>query len=118
MASIKNIVVVAIMQVGVLVAGVLAAGICHKVWTANGVAMPTPAAMLYWHGVTGLLIPVGWGAGAVMLYLRTNVSEEIKTLMFWAGVLTLVLLAAFVIYADATPWLDGNGWNVAGDNDQ
>jgi hypothetical protein len=117
MASIKNIVVVAIMQVGVLVAGVLAAGICHKVWTANNMTMPGPAAMLYWHGVMGFLVPVGWGLATVMVHLRANISEEIKTLMFWAGVLTLVLLAAFVIYADVTPWLNGNMWNAAGDND-
>src|SRR5580658_277439 len=107
MASIRNTVIVAMMQVGVIIAGVLAAGICHKVWTNNGVAMPIPASLLYGHGLMGFLVPTIWGTGAIVIQLHTNISDEIKTLAFWLGVLFLIALAIFIIYADVTPWLNG-----------
>jgi hypothetical protein len=118
MASVKNIVVVTIMQVAVIVVGVLAAGICHKVFLDHNVAMPLPAAMLYWHGVVGLLIPVAWGMGTVVLYLRTTVSDGIKTLAFWLGVLILIMMIAFVLYADVTPWFQAMQWNPADNGDE
>lgn len=118
MSSIRNIVVVAIMQVGVIVAGVLAAGICHKVWEIHGMVMPGPVAMVYWHGFMGFLIPAIWGTGTVALYLRANISDEIKALAFWFGVLILIVSAAFIVYADATPWLNGAVWHVEDNGDQ
>jgi hypothetical protein len=118
MSSIRNIIVVAIMQVGVIVAGVLAAGICHRVWSSEDMAMPVAVAMVYRHGFVGLLIPVVWGTGTVALYLRANISEEIKTLVFWFGVLILIVSAAFIIYADATPWLNGPMWHAQDNGDQ
>ena len=116
MASVKNTVIVAMMQVGVIVAGVLAAGICHKIWSTNGATMPLPAAMVYSYGFASFLIPVVWGAGAIILQLRSNVSEDIKALSFWLGVFVLIGLAAFLIYADVTPWFHMT-WNVSGDSD-
>lgn len=116
MASIRNILVVTIMQIAVVVVGVLAAGICHKVFTDHTVAMPAPAAMLYWHGVVGLLIPATWGIGTVVLHLRTNVSDGIKTLAFWFGILILIVMTIFVLYADVTPWFHIM-WNLQGGAD-
>jgi hypothetical protein len=118
MASIRNVVVVTIMQVAVIVVGVLAAGICHKVFSDHNVAMPSPAALLYWHGVIGLFIPVAWGMGTVVLHLRTNVSDGIKTLAFWLGVLILILITVFVLYADVTPWFQAMQWNPADNGDE
>ena len=117
MASIRNILVVTIMQIAVIVVGVLAAGICHKVFTNHEVAMPPPAAALYWHGVVGLLIPATWGIGTVVLHLRTNVSDGIKTLAFWFGILILIVMTIFILYADVTPWFRIM-WNVVGDADE
>jgi hypothetical protein len=118
MASIRNILVVTIMQVAVIVVGVLAAGICHKVFTDHNAAMPLPAAMLYWHGVIGLLIPSAWGIGTVALHLRTNVSDDIKTLAFWVGVLLLLVIVIFVLYADVTPWFQAMQWNPRDNSDE
>ncbi len=118
MASIRNIVVVTIMQVAVIVVGVLAAGICHKVFLDHNVAMPSPAAVLYWHGVIGLLIPVTWGMGTVVLHLRTSASDGIKTLAFWLGVLILILMVAFILYADVTPWFQAMHWNPESNADE
>lgn len=116
MASIRNIVVVAIMQVGVIVAGVLAAGICHKVFTADNLPVPLPALLLYAHGFMGFLIPMAWSIVTVMLFLRPNVSDDVRTLMFWLGVLVLVVMVIFCLYADISPWFR-IGWVVNGDAD-
>lgn len=105
MISIRNIVVLAIMQAGVIVAGVLAAGLCHHVYTSNGMAIPGLAATLYNFGVLGLMIPLAWVTGAVALQLRADVPDNARVLMFWTGVLILAALAVFVVYADVSPWL-------------
>jgi hypothetical protein len=116
MAIIKNTVVVAIMQVGIIVAGMLAAAICHKVFTSNNMAMPLPAAMLYSYGLIGFFIPVVWGPVAVVLQLRTTVSDGIKSLLFWLGVLMLIMMTVFIVYADVTPWFHGFIWHLTGDD--
>jgi hypothetical protein len=117
MSLIRNTVVVAVMQVGVIVAGVLAAGLCHKGFASQGVAVPVPAAMLYSYGVVGLFIPLAWGAGALALLIRPGVSEEVRTLIFWSGVLLLIALSVFIIYADVTPWLHVLGKTGGGEDD-
>jgi len=116
MASIRNIVVVAIMQVGVIVAGVLAAGICHKFFTGDNLPIPAPALLLYAHGFIGFIIPLAWSIVTVILFLRPDVSDDVRTLMFWAGVLVLVVMAAFCLYADLSPWFR-IGWIVNGNAD-
>lgn len=105
MISIRNIVVLALMQAGVIVAGVLAAGLCHRVYTSNGMAIPGLVAALYNFGVLGLLIPLAWVTGAVVLQLRVAVPDNAKVLMFWMGILILVALVVIVVYADVSPWL-------------
>jgi len=93
------------MQVGVIVAGVLAAGVCHRVWTGRDWPVPPLVALLYNYGIAGLLIPLAWAAGAVVLQIRAGVSEDVRVLMFWLGVLALIMLLAFAVYADVSPWL-------------
>lgn len=118
MSSIRNTVVVALMQVGVIVAAVLAAGVCHRVWTGSGLVEPSPAALLYNHGVVGLLIPQAWVTGAAVLQTRSSVSEDVRILMFWLGVLLLIALIIFAAYADISPWLTflRNAGNGGGDD--
>jgi hypothetical protein len=100
MVTVRNIVILAIMQVGVIVAGVLASGLCHRVFTTNGWDLPILVAMLYNYGVVALLIPLTWVTGAVALQLRAAVSDRIKILMFWTGLLILIGLAVFIIWMD------------------
>ena len=115
MSSIRNTVVVALLQVGVIVVAVLAAGLCHRVWATSGLALPAPVALLYSYGVAGLLIPLSWAAGAAALQIRSGVSEDLRVLTFWLGVLILIALAIFVLYADVSPWL--TFLNVRGGDD-
>ncbi|HEY1790044.1 MAG TPA: hypothetical protein VGJ73_17995 [Verrucomicrobiae bacterium] len=96
---------VAIMQVGAIVAGVLGAGVCHRIWTSRDWPVPPLVALLAHFGIVGLLVPLAWAIGAVVLQIRAGVSEDVRILMFWLGVLVLIILLAFVIYADVSPWL-------------
>lgn len=105
MSSIRNTVVVALLQVGVIVAAVLAAGICHRVWMSRGWPPPPLVALLCSYGVVGLLVPLAWVAGAAVFHIRPGVSEDLRVLMFWIGVLVLIALAAFALYADVSPWM-------------
>ncbi|HEX3626986.1 MAG TPA: hypothetical protein VH280_16370 [Verrucomicrobiae bacterium] len=105
MSSIRNTVVVALLQVGVIVAAVLAAGVCHRVWLSRGWVSPILVMLFYNYGVAGLLIPLTWAAGAVALQIRPGVSEDVRILMFWLGVLILIVLVVLAVYADVSPWL-------------
>jgi hypothetical protein len=105
MASIRNTVVVAILQIGVIVVAVLAAGVCHRVWTSRDWPPPPLIALLCYHGIVGLIIPMSWITGAAMLHTRSGVSDDVRALMFWVGVLVLLALTAFALYADVSPWL-------------
>jgi len=113
MYSFRNTVIVAVMQIGVIVAGVLAAGLWHKAW--SGMAMPFPASILYSYGIAGFSIPWFWSFLTLILFRRPEVSDETKELMFWSGVLVLLSLVVFVLYADVTPVFQGT-WNLAGED--
>ena len=82
MASIRNTVVVAIMQVGVIVAAVLAAGVCHRVWLSRDWPLPPLVTLFYNYGIAGLLIPLTWAAAAAVLQTRAGVSEDVRVLIY------------------------------------
>ena len=106
---------VAIMQVGVVVFGVLVAGIWHREQTMTNMLLPVPVMMLYSYGVMGLFVPMIWSVFALVLIYRPEVSEEIKSLVFWFGVLLLIALAVFVVYANLSP-LFRIMWGLNGDD--
>jgi hypothetical protein len=103
------------MQVGVIVAGVLAAGLWVKAATTMKMPLPFPVLMLYNYGVLGFFIPIFWSAFTLILLHRPEISDEIKALAFWFGVLLVVALAVFVSYADVTPWMIGTK-DLSGDD--
>lgn len=113
MFSVRNAVLVAIMQVGVIVAGILAAGLVFKAWTSMNAPLPLPAAMLVNYGVLGFAIPLTWSIVALFLRGRSEVSDDLKNLAFWLGVLVLLALGFFVVYADLSPWLTFDVLTVA-----
>jgi hypothetical protein len=114
MFTIRNTVMLAIMQIGVIVAGVLGAGLCHKAWISMGVVMPQPVALLYQFGIAGFLIPLAWSAFALILFHCPKMPDETKDSLFAFGILVLIALAVFVLYADVTPWLNIS-WGLSGD---
>jgi hypothetical protein len=114
MFSVRNAVLVAIMQVGVIVAGILASGFWYKFATSSNMQMPFPASVLFNYGITGFTIPFAWILITLLLRGRPKLSDEIKDLAFWFGVLILIGLAVFVVYADVSPcfrimWSLGGG---------
>ncbi len=116
MFDIRNATLVAIMQVGVIVAGVLASGLWHKFSIDSGMPMPFPAALLFNYGLVGFAIPLTWITLALLLRNSPVVSDDIKELAFWFGVLVLIALAIFVIYADVSPCFRIM-WNLGGNDD-
>jgi len=103
MFTIRNAVLVAVMQVGVIVAGVLASGFWFKFSTSSNMQMPFQASLLFNYGIAGFVIPFSWLIFALLLRARPGLSDEIKGLAFGFGVLILIGLAFFVLYADVSP---------------
>ena len=103
MFTIYNATLVAVMQVGVIVAGVLASGLWHKFATDSRMDMPFPASLIYHYGTIGFAIPFIWITCALVLRSRDKVSDDIKRLAFWFGVLILVALVIFMAYANVSP---------------
>jgi uncharacterized membrane protein len=115
MYSVKNAVYVAIMQIGVIVAGVLAAGMWLKVRREMDWAFATPAALLTDHTLIFMAIPLVWVACILFLNQRPAVSEGVNTLALFSGVLVLLGLVVFVVYADVGPFFSIT-WNLGGDD--
>ena len=106
MASIKNTVIVALMQVGVIVFGVLGAAITCKQFSSMGAIISVLPVMLMHYGAFGFVLPLVWSATTLLLCRRPDISDDLKRLAFWSGVLLLLSLAVFMAYADVTPWLN------------
>jgi hypothetical protein len=116
MFTIYNATLVAVMQVGVIVAGVLASGLWHKFATSSGMAMPTPAGLLYSYGMTGFFIPLAWLTFVMLVRRSRRISDELKGLAFWFGVAVLVSLTIFMIYANVSPCFRIM-WRMSGGDD-
>ena len=116
MFTVRNATLVAIMQVGVIVAGVLASGLWHKVSTSDGLFIPYPVVFLYSYGTYGFAIPLVWISFAMLLHNRQEVSDDIKSLVFWLGVFVLIALGVFVVYANVSPCFRIM-WGMSGGDD-
>jgi len=107
MFTIRNIVIVTLMQVGVIVAGVLASGLCHRFWTMNGMAAPPLATwLLYHYGVLWFAIPAGWSLLALTFQNRPQISDDARSFVFGLGIILLLTLVVFVVLADVAPWMN------------
>jgi hypothetical protein len=116
MFTIYNATLVAVMQVGVIVAGVLASGLWHKFDTSCGMTMPTPAGLLYNYGMVGFVIPLAWLTIAMLIRRSHVISDDLKCLKFWFGILVLVSLTIFMIYANVSPCFRIM-WGLSGGDD-
>jgi hypothetical protein len=105
MFTVRNTVLVALMQVGVIVAGVLAAGVSHKWWTTFGARVLPPVTIwLMNYGVITLILPLVWSILVLRLRQRPGVSEDVKNLAFFSGILLLIALCGLIGYAVLEPW--------------
>ncbi len=116
MFTIRNAVLVALMQIGVIVAGVLAAAVDNKWWTSMGaLALPPPTSILMNYGVAALAMPAVWIIIVLLLRGRPNVSDDVKAFAFFSGTILLLTLGVFVGYAVLTPWFHVE-WGMAHEN--
>ena len=115
MFTVRNTIIIAVMQVGVIVVGALAAGLCHRLFAGTSIPTPWPAELLYSYGVAGFLIPLAWSAIALVVERSSKISDDARDLAFVSGIVILVTLVIFVLYADVTPWLQGT-WSLSGDD--
>lgn len=104
MASVRNTVLVALMQVGVIVGGVLGAGVFYKTAAATNLKLPWTILALVTYGGFGLCLPLVWVMVALLIRRRPDVADEVIRLIHWLGIALLIGLACFMVYADATPW--------------
>ncbi len=114
MFTVRNTIILAVMQVGVIVAGTLGAGICRKMEFLWHVPMPGPTALFYSYGVLGFVIPLTWGTIALVVERNPKFTDDFKNTIFASGILILILLVFFVIPADFIPWLFMMGYQEGG----
>ena len=113
MFTVKNAVYVAIMQVWVIVMGVLAGGLWLKSFNEMHVAPSAYISLLENYKHLFLIIPLIWITGTLIIRQQNNVSDETKNLIFWFGVLIVIALGVFVVYANIEPLFHGT-WSMSG----
>lgn len=104
MFPIRNAVLVALMQIAVIVIGVLATHVSQKIWSES-IFRPFPTVFIGEFGVFCLGLPLVWIITALHIRQQEKFSDDLKGLVFYGGVLLLILLAAFFGYGVIKPWI-------------
>jgi hypothetical protein len=105
----RNTVILALVQVGVIVLGVLGAGAAHKWSTTFNIRLPSSTIFVAEYGFLALVLPVAWVTVALLSMRRDAESENAKPLVFYSGILLLLVLLLTVGCAGVRPlaWLLG-----------
>jgi uncharacterized membrane protein YdcZ (DUF606 family) len=106
----RNMVIVALFQVGVIVAGVLAAGATHKWHTTFNARLPQATTVLAEYGFVALVLPVAWVTAALTLPRRSEDPGAAAVVAFASGIVVLLVLLVVVGHAAIRPWLRLVGW--------
>jgi hypothetical protein len=115
MFTVRNAVLVALMQVGVIVAGVLAAGTSRRAWLAvNSSPVPDSVSQVLSYGPPALVIPLIWIVFVLLLRQRPEVSDDARTLAFYSGILIVVVLGVALGGAVLHPWLGADARGLGG----
>jgi hypothetical protein len=109
MSSRSNIVVLALVQVGLIVAGILGAGVTFRALGGEEAtfAFPATTMMLIRYGMALLILPVIWMVAVLNLRLSSRVPEELKSAAFGSGFVVLLALLLLIGHAVVIPW-----WHV------
>ena len=99
MWSIQNITRIALMQLGVVIASILISGIYHKwsLMTEPHGFMPPYQNWWYQHGGFGFGFPIIWCLVSLYLYSRDEVADSTKLVVFWLGVLAVIVQTVAVV---------------------
>ena len=105
----RNTVILALVQVGVVVLGVLAAGASCKWSTTFNMRLPSSTILVAEYGFLALVLPLAWVTVALLTMRRGAESENAKPLVFYSGILLLLVLLLSVGCAGVRPlaWLLG-----------
>jgi hypothetical protein len=103
--SVKNAVLLALMQVGVIVAGVLAAATTSKLRSMWDITPPDGTEAFASYGVFLFLVPLAWITLALRLRGATDISDRAKAATFLSGIGLLVLLLVYIWSSVVQPFL-------------
>jgi hypothetical protein len=103
--TVRNTVILALVQVGVIVAGVLGAGAAHKWYAPMGVRVPALTTFVADYGFLALGLPVAWVTVALLVLKHEPESAAPAWLVVASGLLLLVLLLIGVWQASGVPLL-------------
>jgi hypothetical protein len=119
MFTIRNAVLVALLQVGVIMAGVLGAGASRKCWAAFEDPLPVPHSILLMmnYGPVALLIPLVWVPTVLLLRERPGVTETARDWAFFSGIILIILLLLLIGDAILRPWF-GVDWHLGAPREQ
>jgi hypothetical protein len=109
MITVRNIVLLALAQVGVIMAGVLTGGLARRLirnvtedgWRGE-VRLPAANLVLVDWWVIWMLVPLIWVTATLVIQHRRALSDEVKTWTFSSGFLVAAALLVFV-------WFGGFG---------
>ncbi len=117
--TVRNAVIVSLVQVAIIVFGTLAIGLNHKVWKMTAGEMAPPAILLQLrdYGAALLVIPLLWIALAVWVRSSARASDPAKALAFLSGFALLAALFALMCFGLFSPWLDWTGFHTISANE-
>jgi hypothetical protein len=104
--TVRNLVILALVQVGIVGAGVLGAGAAHKWYTElpNIIPVPLPCRLLAEFGWLGLVLPVAWLSVAVWVFARPSATERARVIAVATGFLLVILLLLACWFGAVSPW--------------
>lgn len=104
----RNLVILALLQVGILVASVLGAGVTYK-WYHNDAsglfAVPWLCRCLMEFGWLGLVLPPAWLMATLWLLGRPHTSMRVPLCAVAAGFLLTILFLLLGWFGAVQPWL-------------
>ncbi len=110
--TVRNSVLLALLQVGALVGGILAAGASQKLWHTHSAApAPWVTYLVVNYGALALIAPLLWIAAMVRYGRSPEASEGGKALAFASGLALLTLILGVAVCAVIQPWVHA-GWET------
>lgn len=108
----RNLVILALLQLGILVASVLGAGVAHKwyielanIW-GGIIPVPWPCRLLTEFGWLGLALPPAWLTVTIWLLVRPDTSARVRVGAVTAGAFLTILFLLLGWFGAARPWLE------------
>jgi hypothetical protein len=103
--TVRNTVILALVQVGVITTGVLAAGATRKWYTSFRMSLPQTTIWLAEYGWLAMVLPLLWVTVALVILNDKGSSDERRLGAVFGGVALLIFLLAAVFFYAVLTWL-------------